>query len=129
MQQKQLPIVWVDRIFARLQGVYGREFTAQFSMIDQSTGSDIGLANAKQVWAEELGTFADWPDAIAYALKNLPERSPNVIRFRELCRHAPARSNGLMITQQPTEEERARAKENIRKIREMLSTMTTGTRQ
>lgn len=128
-QQKMLPHGWVERIFLRLQGVYGREFTSQFSMIDPATGIDVGLENAKQVWAEELANFGEWPEAIAYALKNLPDRSPNVIRFRELCRLAPARSSGPMITRELSAEDREKAKENIRKIREMLASTTLGTRQ
>lgn len=86
-----LPADWVDRIFARLQGAYGREFTGQFSMIDQSTGIDIGIENAKVVWGEELAMFHGNDHAIAYGLSALPEKAPNVIRFREICKQAPAR--------------------------------------
>ncbi len=83
-----LPNAWVERIFAKLQGVYGREFIGQYSTgaID---GVDAGLENAKLAWGEELGSYIRNPDAIAYALEHLPERAPNAIRFRELCRAAP----------------------------------------
>lgn len=119
MQQKILPASWVDRLFARLQGVYGREFTGQFStgMVD---GIDIGIENAKQVWAEELGGFCDHPDALAYALKNLPERCPNAIRFRDLCRHAPPK-NVVQLEHKLTEEELERNKKRIRELRESLT--------
>lgn len=123
---KVLPLAWVERIFSRLDNIYGNDFTGKFSRVVD--GQEIGLPSAMQVWAEELGTFSDWPEAIAHALKHLPERPPNAIQFRELCRHAPARSNGQMITQQPTAEDRERAKENIRKIREMLNNFN-GVRQ
>lgn len=127
--QKMLPLAWVDRIFMRLQGVYGREFTAQFSVIDPTTGMDVGIENAKQVWSEELGSFTDWPEAISYALKNLPERSPNVIRFRELCRHAPPRNGQPQLTHQLTAEEIQRNRERIKEIRQMLSGAFTGSKQ
>lgn len=87
MTPNQLPAAWVDKIFSRLQGVYGREFTGQYSSIVNDV--DEGLANAKQVWADELGGFVKFPEAIAYALEHLPERCPNAIKFKEICRNAP----------------------------------------
>ena len=108
--QNLLPAEWVDKIFLRLQGVYGREFTAQFSVIDQVTKVDVGLENAKQVWAEELATFRDWPQAIKYALKNLPERSPNIIRFRELCRQCGDKPQPSMLTYAVTQQDREKNK-------------------
>ncbi len=113
-QLKVLPSSWVERIFARLTGVYGREFTGQFSsgMVD---GVDVGLENAKQVWAEELGMFADHPDALRYGLANLPEKVPNCIRFREVCKNAP-RPQYFKLEHKPTPEERAASRERIREI-------------
>lgn len=90
-----LPRAWVDRIFSRLQGVYGREFAGQYStgLID---GIDHGMENAKQVWAEELAGFTENPDAIAYALETLPDRAPNAIKFRDACRRAPEKPKVLI---------------------------------
>lgn len=119
MTLKTLPDSWVDKLFARLQGVYGREFTGQFSQFD-ADGNDVGLINAKQVWAEELGGFADHPEALAYALKNLPDRCPNAIRFRDLCRHAPPKAV-QMLDHKMTEEDRERGKEWIQKTMDMLA--------
>jgi len=83
-----LPMPWIDKIFHRLLGVYGAQFKAKFSVVEN--GVDVGLMNAKEVWSEELSTFVGLPESIAYALKNLPsERAPNAIEFRELCRRAP----------------------------------------
>jgi len=85
-----LPSQWVERIFARLQGIYGTQFTSKFSRVE--SGVDVGLLNAKEVWAEELGGFADQGEAIAHALKNLPpDFCPNAMGFRELCRDAAKR--------------------------------------
>jgi hypothetical protein len=116
-----LPAEWIDRIFLRMQGVYGREFTAQFSVIDQTTGVDVGLENAKQVWAEELATFHDWPEAIGYALKNLPDRSPNIIRFRELCRQCGNRPQPVMLTHTVTKQEREQNKYSAKNALHELS--------
>jgi len=116
---KTLPSGWVDRMFARLQGIYGREFTSQFSVID-ANGNDIGMANAKQVWAEELAGFTDNPDAIAFALKNLPERVPNAIKFREMCRQAPTKTIETRIGFEKIDIDNKTAKDNLEKIRKMI---------
>jgi hypothetical protein len=78
---------WVDRIFERLIGVYGRDFKGKFSMIVD--GLDVGIEAAKAAWAEELGFCQRHPECIAFALKNLPDRAPNAIEFKRLCQAAP----------------------------------------
>lgn len=83
-----LPSQWVDRIFLRLLGVYGAQFKAKFSVVE--AGVDVGMANAKEVWADELKGFVTWPEAIAYGLSHLPvDHAPNAIEFRDICRRAP----------------------------------------
>lgn len=119
MKHNPLPAVWVDRLFARLQGVYGRDFMSQFSSVD-SNGFDVGLANAKQIWSEELGGFAEHPEAIAYALENLPERMPNAIVFREICRKAP-RKGYTALEYKLTDEDKASAKLQLQRIKDMLN--------
>lgn len=117
---KTLPDSWIDKIFARMQGIYGREFTSQFSVIDNN-GNDIGMANAKQVWSEELGGFLDNPDAIAFALKNLSERAPNAIKFRDMCRQAPIKRIAQTLDYSKTEVDDETAKTNLQRIREMMT--------
>lgn len=99
----------VDRIFARLLGVYGTQFSSKFSRIDN--GVDVGLLNAKSVWSEELGGFHDSLESIAWALKHLsPDFAPNAIEFRELCRRAPRKEvRALQYT--PTAEDNERHRE------------------
>ena len=78
---------WVARIFDRMLGRYGNQFSAKFSRIEtiNKVPTDVGMLGAKEAWAEELGGFADNPDAIADALKNLPpDFPPNAIQFAEL---------------------------------------------
>lgn len=77
-----LPLAWVEKIFRKLTLVYGRDFTARWE--GQETIHVI------EDWAEELAGFVNWPEAIAWALKSLPEgRPPTVIEFRALCFKAP----------------------------------------
>lgn len=118
-QNQPLPSAWVEKIFARLQGVYGREFTGQFST-GLVNGIDAGIENAKAVWADELAGFAKWPEAIGYALEHLPERVPNCIKFKELCRNAP-RPEPLKLEHKLTEEQMAANKERIKEIIDKLA--------
>jgi hypothetical protein len=73
----------VNRIFERLATTYGRDFAARWEGLDQNA--------VKSSWAYELAGFANSLDSIAWAVENLPERAPNVIEFRNLCRRAPAK--------------------------------------
>jgi hypothetical protein len=114
-----IPASWVDRIFARMQGIYGKEFTNQFSVIDNN-GNDIGMENAKTVWGQELGCFALNPDAISFALLNLPDRAPNAIKFKELCRLAPRPTIDVRMSYSKTEVDNNAAKENLERIKDMM---------
>jgi hypothetical protein len=76
-----LPLQAVDRLFERLTATYGRQFLSLYEGLD---------ANAiKSSWAHELSGFGGNLHAIAWALEHLPERAPNAIEFRNLCRRAP----------------------------------------
>lgn len=116
---KRLPDLWIDKLFARLQGVYGRDFTGQFST-GMVNGMDAGLENAKQTWAEELGGFSDHPEAIAYALSNLPDRCPNSIGFRDLCRRAPRKALDA-LEHKPSPEELARGLEKLQEAQKVVA--------
>lgn len=79
-----LPLPWVDRIFQKLTLAYGREFVARWEAVG------LSIADVKTDWCEELAGFASHPEAIAYALDNLPpDRPPTVGQFKALCRSAP----------------------------------------
>ena len=117
-QNPTLPNAWVEKIFDRLQGIYGREFTGQYST-GMVNGIDPGLENAKATWAEELGSFVKWPEAIAYALEHLPERVPNCIKFKELCRMAP-RPEPVQIEYKISDEQMAINKAKVKKMMEEL---------
>ncbi len=79
---------WVAEIFKRLLGIYGAQFKNKFSSLEN--GVDVGILAAKDIWAQELGTFGSRPESIAWALDNLPtDHAPNAVEFKELCRRAP----------------------------------------
>ena len=80
-----MPLPWVEKIFRRLTLVYGRDFLSRWE------GQEIN--GVIDDWALELAGFANWPEAIGWALNNLPaDRPPTVLQFRDICRKAPARS-------------------------------------
>jgi hypothetical protein len=72
----------IDRLFKRLSATYGAEWERSLGATPES--------DAKSVWAHELEQFKGSLHRIAWALENLPERCPNVIAFKNLCRTAPA---------------------------------------
>ena len=72
----------IDRLFQRLGATYGASF-------ERSLG-DTPVMDSKSVWAHELSQFKHSLHRVAWALENLPERCPNVIELKNLCRAAPA---------------------------------------
>lgn len=72
----------IDRLFTRLSATYGRDWTEAMGITP--------VTEAKALWAHELAQWADNLQPVAWALENLPERCPNVIAFKHLCRSAPA---------------------------------------
>jgi hypothetical protein len=72
----------IDRLFHRLGATYGADW-------DRALGQ-TPIADAKTVWAHELTPFKHSLHRIAWALENLPDRCPNVIVFKSLCKQAPA---------------------------------------
>jgi hypothetical protein len=75
----QLPVI--DRLFGRLISTYGSDFKGRYQGVDENA--------VKSAWAHELSGFQNNLTQIGWALENLPERAPNVIEFRNLCRRAP----------------------------------------
>jgi hypothetical protein len=119
-----LPASWVEKLFSRLSGIYGTAFTNKFANGKQDrSGKDIGLENAKHVWAEELAGFADMPEAIAKALADLdPDFAPSSRKFLELCRDAAKtiRNDRKALSYTPTPEEEERARLAAKKAKEAV---------
>ena len=83
-----LPTEAVERLFSRLSATYG-------SAWDRARGT-APISDWKTTWGHELSGFAKDLNAIAWALENLPERCPNVIEFRNLCRQSPRDDQPLL---------------------------------
>lgn len=77
-----LPTKAIDRIFSRMEATYMASW-------ERAIGS-VPVSDIKTLWSHELAGFEGRLQDIAWALDNLPERPPNIIEFKKLCRLAPA---------------------------------------
>lgn len=80
----------IDHLFDKLAAVYGAAW-------DRSLGN-AQIADVKTVWGHELSRFQR--EDVVWALENLPENCPNVIKFKNLCREAP-RAEVLQLAPPP----------------------------
>jgi hypothetical protein len=71
----------IDAIFAKLAVRYGAAWLRQWD------GLDMNLV--KSDWGSELAGFGQNLEPLRYALRNLPERCPNVAQFRALANSCP----------------------------------------
>lgn len=120
---RTLPASWVEKIFRRMQGYYGSIWVDRWkSGESQQTPQglvDVGMLNAKVVWAEELGGFSDTPEAIGKALdacKGL-KFPPTLPEFLALCREEAGRPKpAKQIEYTPTAEDRQRQQDAAERI-------------
>lgn len=119
---KQLPSEWIDRIFMRLHGRFGNNFLDKFkSGQKDSYGNDIGVLNAKQVWAEELGGVS--ADRIKNALLHNYEYAPSCDQFKAQCKTTPAVAPDYKALPKP-----AMSDEKITELKDNLSAFTSNKR-
>jgi hypothetical protein len=83
----------IDRLFERLAATYGSHWTRQWA--------DVPMASVKSAWSLELGAYLGRLEPVRWALENLPERCPNAIEFKHLCRAAPAPISSQLSTPAP----------------------------
>ncbi len=75
----------VEYVFKRLAATYGAAW-------DRSLGQSP-IADVMTVWGHQLQQFTGSDAAkkmVVWALDNLPDRAPNVLEFKALCRRAPS---------------------------------------
>jgi len=109
-------MVAIDRLFERLALTYGVAW--------QNSFGSAPIMDVKSMWQHELGSFLQNKETmrrIVWALDNLPERVPNVIQFKNLCRMAPA-PEVLMLPEPAADPERVAAE--LAKIAPMMAERT-----
>lgn len=108
MQQNKLQPEWVERIFMRLHGRFGNPFLAKYRVgqVDEATGEDIGVLNAKRVWAEELAHLTPQRIAKALVAKYESMNGPSADDFVRAATPVPAchRQNELLALPKPKME-------------------------
>ena len=77
----------------------------------------VPMVDVKTAWAHELSGYANRLQDVAWALENLPERCPNVIEFRNLCRQAPREAEPQLPA---PKADPARVAAEMAKLRPML---------
>ena len=88
---KATSVELVERVFQRLAATYCAEWHRSIE--------GTPLSDVKTAWAHELSGFLATREtmlSVAWALENLPERAPNAIAFRNLCRAAPSAPAALL---------------------------------
>lgn len=71
----------IGAIFDKLAVRYGAEWLRQWDGVD--------MILVKSDWGSELSGFASNLEPLRYALRNLPERCPNVRQFRDIANNCP----------------------------------------
>ena len=89
----------IESLFAKLAVVYGSEWVRKWEGVDMTL--------VKGDWDAVLAGLTT--DQIVYGLSKLPERPPNAIQFRELCRHAPVYFEAAQIGYRPAVNPEKRA--------------------
>lgn len=107
----------MQKIFNTMHGYYGNRWANMWKLGQLTAdGMDTGVINAMNTWADALGGYVDYPEAIKIALANLPDDPPTLPKFKEMLRQAHIPAAGPALTYQPSKEEIERNKQKVAKI-------------
>jgi len=111
--------MWIQRIFATMQGHYGSRFLNMWKTGQVlPDGTDAGVANAMETWDRKLAGYAHSPETIKRTLDTLPPDPPTLPQFCDMMRLNYVPKNNLALPRKHTAEEIAA---NKKRIAEMLS--------
>jgi hypothetical protein len=118
MKSKKLPTEWIERIFMRLHGRFGNQFTDKWRIgVLNKQGVDIGVLNAKQVWAEELAHLS--VERIKKGLSTKFTHPPSCDDFARACAPVPEMHlDGKALPSPKTSREKVES--HITKMHEVL---------
>jgi len=113
----KLPDGWIQRIFGTMQGNYGSRFMNQWKTGQTlPDGTDAGVVNAMNHWAEKMGGTS--AATIKRALEQLPEEPPSLPQWMALLRRSYVEPPVLRLGNELTAEQRAA---NKRRIAELIA--------
>jgi hypothetical protein len=113
----KLPDGWIQKVFATMQGNYGTRFMNQWKTGQVlPDGSDAGVVNAMNHWAEKIGGTS--AATIKRALEQLPEEPPSLPQFLALLRRSYVEPPVLRLGNDLTAEQMAI---NKRRIAELIA--------
>lgn len=117
--QNKLPDEWIERIFMRMHGRFGNTFFDKFRIGQIEGGEDIGILNAKQVWAEDLAHLS--VDRLKRGLATKFEYPPSCDDFIRACVPVPMahRDNSILALPRPKADSEV-VQGNLEKIRAMF---------
>jgi hypothetical protein len=115
----KLPDGWIQRLFAVLQGHYGTRFMNMWKTGQTlPDGSDAGVVNAMNHWADRMAGFS--AATIKRALENLPEDPPTLPQWINLLRRSYVEPPVLRLGNELTAEQRAKNKARIAELIEKV---------
>lgn len=117
LRRAPLPSEWVEKIFREMHGHYGTRFLDMWRTGQVANGADVGLENAKAVWAEKLAGFVGSPERIGKALQCLPAHPPTLPEFVSMCRQQHADDKTLAL---PAPVDKRKASEKMAALRDAL---------
>ena len=109
-----LPSTWIEALFKRFEGMYGKSFHSKWDGMD--------IENIKKVWAEDLGEFSSetLKGALGMCCETY-EYSPTLPQFYMLCKAArkPQEQRNYELPHHKTYDPEV-AKSNLQKMKDML---------
>lgn len=82
---KELPMEWVEKIFMRLHGRFGNQFFDKYKIGQiNDDGEDIGILNAKKIWAEDCGHLT--AERLRRGLEAKYQKAPSCDDFIAQCK-------------------------------------------
>ena len=115
-----LPLTWIESMFKRFEGMYGKTFHAKWDGMD--------IENIKRVWAEDLGEFSgETIKAALQACRETCEHPPSSAKFYQLCKacRKPVEQQFYALPHHKSYSPDV-AKENLEKIKDMLAKSKLG---
>jgi len=119
MSQEPLQDKTVDYIFMHFHGRFGNTFLNKYRIgKTNEDGDDLGVLNAKKVWAQRLGGMSK--ERLKNALDHTYDSTPSLDDFVMNCRVATEYQDYKALPKKLTDEDFEKAQENLKTIQTEL---------